>query len=167
MPHTRPVRATDADAIASIYDHYVAHTVVTFELDPVAVDTMRSRIDEIAALALPWHVVEDDGAVLGYAYATRWRARPAYRHSVETTVYLHPDATGRGLGRLLYGDLLNTLQRDGYHTAIGGIALPNAASVALHEALGFAPAGEFREVGRKFGRWIDVGFWQRMLQDAP
>jgi L-amino acid N-acyltransferase YncA len=166
MPHVRPVHAVDADAIASIYDHYVAHTVVTFELDPVTADTMRSRIDEIAALALPWHVVEDDGAVLGYAYATRWRARPAYRHSVETTVYLHPDATGRGLGRLLYGDLLDALRRDGYHTAIGGIALPNAASVALHEALGFVPVGEFREVGRKFGRWIDVGFWQRMLQDA-
>ena len=109
-------------------------------------------------------MAEQGGLVVGYAYATRWRARAAYRESVESSVYLAPEATGRGLGRALYDVLLPELRGSGLHAVIGGITLPNAASVALHEALGFTHVGTFREVGYKFGRRIDVGYWQKQLR---
>lgn len=160
----RGAAAGDADAIAAIYNHYIAHTVVTFEVDPVDASTIQARIDDVHAQALPWLVVEDAGRIAGYAYATRWRTRAAYRRSVECSVYLAPDATGRGLGKRLYAGLLERLDALHVHAAIGGAALPNPASVALHEALGFAQVAHFREVGFKFERWIDVGYWQRLLR---
>ena len=107
-----------------------------------------------------------DGAVAGYAYAGRWRTREGYRHSVETSIYLSPDATGRGLGATLYARLLERLRALDVHAVIGGIALPNPASEALHERLGFEQVARFREVGRKFGEWIDVAYWQLRLADA-
>lgn len=163
----RPAHADDAAVIAALYNRYVADTVVTFELEPVPVDDMRSRIGAVAGAGLPWLVAgtQADG-LIGYAYAAPWRARAAYRHSVESSVYLAPGATGRGQGRALYLALLDALRGCDVHAVIGGVALPNAASVRLHEGLGFEPVAHFREVGRKFGRWIDVGYWQKRLASA-
>ena len=161
-PVIRRVRADDAAAIAAIYNHHVLNTIVTFEETPVDEAAMRVRIAGIDA-SHAWFVAELDGRIGGYAYASAWRARSAYRPSVETTVYVAQDALGHGLGTLLYHALLAELGKRGFHCAMGGIALPNAASVALHERMGFAKVAHIREVGWKLGRWIDVGYWQRML----
>jgi L-amino acid N-acyltransferase YncA len=162
----RDADADDAPGICALYNHYVAHTVVTFELDPVAHGDMRARIEGVRAQGLPWLVAEDGDGITGYAYAAPWRTRAAYRHSVESSVYLAPHATGLGLGRTLYTALIDALRQRDVHAVIGGAALPNAASVALHESLGFVHVGTFREVGHKFGRWIDVGYWQRRMRDG-
>jgi phosphinothricin acetyltransferase len=159
----RIARPGDADAIAAIYNHYVAGSVATFELDGVSAVVMAGRMAEVASHGLPWLVLEENAVVLGYAYAGRWRTREGYRHSVETSIYLAPAATGRGLGGMLYRQLLDLLPACGVHAVIGGIALPNPSSEALHERMGFEPAARFREVGRKFGQWIDVAYWQRCL----
>jgi phosphinothricin acetyltransferase len=157
----RTVESSDAEAIAAIYNHYVMHTVVTFEEDPVTGLEMARRIEEVLAASLPWIVAEDsDRVVIGYAYATRWKARAAYRHSVETTVYLADNRGRQGLGTQLYTELFRRLKQCGIHAAIGGIALPNAASVALHEKFGMRKVAHFDEVGFKFGKWVDVGYWE-------
>lgn len=161
----RAARSRDAAAIAAIYNLYVRETIVTFEEKPVSVGEMRVRIRMIGALGLPWIVAETAGAVVGYAYANKWKERAAYRHSVETTVYLRADATGRGFGRALYTQLIAELRAKGLHAIIGGIALPNAASVGLHESLGFRKVAHFEQVGRKFDRWIDVGYWQLTMPE--
>lgn len=161
----REAGTADGEAIAALYNPYIVDGVATFETVAVDGAEIARRIDGVAAAGLPWLVAESgDGRLLGYAYATPWRARAAYRHSVESTVYLAPDTTGRGLGRRLYGALLEALATRPVRAVIGGIALPNDASVALHEALGFEPVARFREVGLKHGRWIDVGYWQRLLR---
>ena len=159
----RAASAEDAPAIANIYNHYVLQTIVTFEEDAVAASEMVRRIEEVHAASLPWLVAERAGATVGYAYANKWRTRAAYRFSTEVTVYLAPDQSGRGLGSLLYTHLLAALQARGIHAAMGGIALPNDASVALHEKCGFTKVAHFGQVGFKFNRWIDVGYWQRIL----
>lgn len=158
----RAATADDAAAIVAIYNHYIATTTISFEERPVAPDEMAGRIRDVTA-RLPWLVFEDDGAVLGYAYATAWRVRSAYRFSAETSVYLAPGQGGRGIGTALYKALLARLREQGVHMAIGGIAQPNPASVALHESLGFEKVAHFKEVGRKFERWIDVGYWELRL----
>ena len=138
-------------------------TIVTFEEDPIDSADMAARLAEVTAAALPWIVLEQEGEVLGYAYAAKWKRRPGYRFSVESTVYLAPSATGKGLGGKLYQRLVSMLCEGPAHLVIGGIALPNPASVALHERLGFEKVAHFKEVGFKFDRWIDVGYWQRTL----
>jgi phosphinothricin acetyltransferase len=158
----RPATGADAAQICEIYNHYIVHTAVTFEEEPVGVNEMALRISETVP-HLPWLVWEGGGRVLGYCYANKWKGRCAYRYSVEATVYLRPDVSGRGLGTKLYSALLDELRQRKLHAVIGGIALPNEASVRLHEKLGFAKVAEFREVGNKFGRWIDVGYWQLIL----
>jgi L-amino acid N-acyltransferase YncA len=158
----RPATASDAAAIAAIYNHYVASTTISFEEQEVPVAEMAQRIAEVSA-KLAWLVFEQDGAVLGYAYATPWRARSAYRFSVESTVYVAPGQGGKGIGSALYGSLIGMLRERGLQVMIGGIAQPNAASVALHERLGFEKVAHFRRVGRKFGQWIDVGYWELQL----
>ena len=149
--------------MAGIYNHYIRETVVTFETDPVTADDMTLRIREAQSDALPWLIAEVDGHVAGYAYASKWKGRCAYRYSVESTVYLDPKYTGRGLGSLLYVALIDAIRELKMHAVIGGISLPNEASVALHEKLGFRKVGTFGEVGHKFDRWIDVGYWQLIL----
>ena len=124
---------------------------------------MLERIEAVLAARLPWYVVAAGGKPVGYAYASPWKARPAYRWSAEVTVYLDPTCAGRGLGKRLYGELLAALKSQGMHAAIGGIALPNEPSVGLHEKCGFRKVAHFAEVGFKFGRWIDVGYWERLL----
>ncbi len=159
----RPATAADAEVVARIYNHYVAHTIVTFEEAPVAPSEMARRMDEVLAVSLPWLVAEHGGQVVGYAYATKWRPRFAYRFSAEVTVYLDPDQTGRGVGSLLYTALVEELRARQFHAIIGGIALPNDASVALHERLGFRKVAHFEQTGFKFDRWIDVGYWELIL----
>ena len=159
----RPAAASDADAMAHIYNHYITNTIVTFEEDPIGAVDMAARLVDVTAAALPWIVLEQEGEVWGYAYASKWKDRYGYRFSVESTVYLAPSATGKGLGKQLYGRLVSILNEGPAHVVIGGIALPNAASVALHERLGFEKVAHFKAVGFKFDRWIDVGYWQRTL----
>ena len=159
----RAVTPADAGAVAAIYNHYVLQTVVTFEEEPVTSDEMSRRIDEVRAGSLPWFVAERAGAIAGYAYASRWRARSAYRFSSEVTVYLAPEQGRRGIGSALYAELLSALRGSGQHAAIGGIALPNDASVALHEKFGFKKVAHFEQTGFKFNRWIDVGYWELIL----
>ena len=154
----------DAQAIASIYNHYVENTCVTFEIEPVPATEIARRIDECASHNLPWLVAEEDGQVLGYCYATKWKGRCAYKYSVEATVYLAQDATAKGWGSQLYRALLAQLKTRGIHAVICGIALPNAASVALHEKFGMEKVAHFKEVGRKFEQWVDVGYWQCLLK---
>lgn len=156
----RPVAPGDAAALARIYNYYVAESIVTFEEAQVPTDDMQRRIAETAAAALPWLVAEQGGEVRGYAYASGWKRRPGYRFSVEVTVYLDRSCARRGIGSRLYAHLLPVLHSAGFHLAIGGIALPNDGSVRLHEKFGFVKVAHFKEVGRKFDRWIDVGYWQ-------
>lgn len=158
----RDANPADAPAIAAIYNHYVGTTPISMETDPVAEDEMARRIAEVQGSALPWLVLLDEGRVLGYAYASKWRTRPGYRHAVESSVYIADGQRGRGLGLALYRALLARLAGR-FHAVIGGIALPNAASIALHERLGFRQVACFPEVGHKFGAWVDVGYWQLTL----
>jgi L-amino acid N-acyltransferase YncA len=155
----RPVGPDDASRICAIYNHYVQHTPITFEEVPVTVSEMESRIERTTE-ALPWLVCEEEGKLIGYGYAGKWRERAAYRFTVEVTVYLAPSAVGKGRGSALLGALLAALRTREVHSVIGGIALPNPASVALFEKFGFRKVADFKEAGFKFGRWIDVGNWQ-------
>lgn len=161
----RAATSADAAAIAAIYNHYIATTTISFEEHPVGADEMAARIATVAA-RLPWLVCEQDGMVAGYAYATPWRVRSAYRLSVESSVYVSPGHPRQGIGSRLYRALLEELRVRGLHMVIGGIAQPNPASVALHEAMGFRKVAHFSEVGMKFGRWIDVGYWELKLGPA-
>jgi L-amino acid N-acyltransferase YncA len=158
----RPVTQDDATAIAAIYNHYIVHTTISFEEEELAPEQMAARIADYGA-RLPWLVYEEDGEVLGYAYATPWRVRPAYRYSVESSVYTKHGCARRGIGAQLYGALIAQLRARELQVVIGGIAQPNEASVALHERLGFEKVAHFKRVGRKFGRWIDVGYWELQL----
>ncbi|MEK6806146.1 MAG: arsinothricin resistance N-acetyltransferase ArsN1 family B [Pseudomonadota bacterium] len=156
----RPAVASDAAALAALYNPYIEKTVITFEEQPITPVEMAQRVEEVRAASLPWLVVEAGGPIAGYAYASKWKGRCAYRYSVESTVYLDAQQTGKGLGTQLYRALLDELLRQKIHAVIGGIALPNEASVKLHERLGFKKVAHFPEVGFKFGRWVDVGYWQ-------
>lgn len=156
----RDATADDAATIAGIYNHYVETTVISFEEQPVTPQAMRERIIDLQRDGLPWLVAVINGKVAAYAYASKWRVRAAYRFSVESTVYVDQNTLGQGLGTVLYGALLARLRTAGVHLVVGGIALPNDASVALHEKMGFKKVAHFSEVGLKFGRWIDVGYWE-------
>lgn len=159
----RQATSADAAAIASIYNHYVLNTSVTFEEQAVATEQMAERIGQVKADGLPWLALEQNGELLGYAYATKWRARSAYRFSVESTVYVKDGVTAKGLGSQLYQQLLAELKALGLHLVIGGITLPNEKSVALHEKFGFEKCGHLQQVGFKFEQWRDVGYWQKLL----
>ncbi|MEY4608089.1 MAG: hypothetical protein RL625_306 [Gemmatimonadota bacterium] len=162
----RDATLADADAIAALYASFVRDTAVTLEETPPDAAEMGRRLAEVEAQGLPWLVAED-GAMVGYAYATPWRARRGYRKSVEITVYVAPTHHRRGVGRSLYTALFARLDAAGYHAALAGITLPNPASVALHEAMGMIQVAHFRETGCKFGRWFDVGYWERHLPGPP
>jgi len=166
MTDIRPASNLDAARICAIYNHYVATTTISFEEAPVPEADMVARIADVTNGGLPWLVLEVDGEVAGYAYATKWRARPTYRHAVESTVYLDAALAGRGHGQRIYARLLDELRSRGLHTVIGGIAQPNERSVALHERLGFRKVAHFAEVGLKFGSRLDVGYWQLLLGPA-
>lgn len=164
--------------MAVIYNAYVRDSIATFELVPVDADEMGRRLDRVLKRGLPWLVAEDgeiaadagaESAVLGYAYAAPFRDRVAYDHTLETTVYVHSDARRSGIGTRLYEELFGALevltpadsQHAPVHALVGVLALPNESSVALHERLGMTKVAHLPAVGRKYDRWIDVGFWQR------
>jgi len=161
-PRLRRVEPDDATMISEIYNHYIVDSIISFEETPVSPDEMRKRILAIG-LDHPWWVSEEAGQVTGYAYANRWKERSAYRFALESTVYLHPQACGRGLGSKLYERVIESAREDGFRCLFGGIALPNPASVALHEKLGFRKVAHLQQVGFKLDRWIDVGYWQLLL----
>jgi phosphinothricin acetyltransferase len=159
----RSAKPEDAAAIAEIYNHYILNSVISFEEETVSGREMRGRMADVRKM-YPWLVYEENGAIAGYAYATPWKNRSAYRHAAETTIYVDKAKLGQGIGTRLYEPLLQTLRdRGDLHVVMAGIALPNDGSVAIHEKLGFVKVGHYREIGRKFGRWIDVGYWQLML----
>lgn len=160
----RTVVPEDAAEIREIYNHYILHSTVTFEETPVSLEGIAKRIKSLS-LGLPWVVCENGGEILGYAYAARWKSRSAYLRSVESTVYLRQGESNKGIGSRLYAALIKRLTTQGFHAVIGGIALPNQASIALHEKLGFEKVAHFKEVGFKFNRWIDVGYWQLIIDN--
>ena len=160
----RTATLDDAAAVAAIYAPVVQHTATSFEIDPPDAAEMRARIAKTLT-ALPWLVAEDAaGTVCGYAYAGKHKERAAYQWSVDTSVYIREDMRGQGVGRALYGRLLPLLADLGYCQAFAGVALPNAGSVGLHEAMGFTPIGIYRNVGYKMGALRDVGWWQKALR---
>lgn len=154
----------DAGAIADIYAHYVRNTTATFEIDPPDVDEIIRRRADIIGRGLPHVVAEVEGAVLGYAYAVPYHPRPAYRFTVEDSIYIHPAHAGRGLGRLLLAAVIEACEQAGYRQMVAVIGgSDNAASIGLHGSFGFVPAGLLRSVGFKFGRWLDSVLMQRGL----
>lgn len=160
----RAAREADLAALTSIYNHYVEHTHVTFDLEPFTVEQRRAWFAHYADTGPHRLLVAADGEhVLGYATSSRFRDKAAYDTSVETTVYCASGGTGRGVGRALYAALFAALESEDVHRAYAGIALPNDASLALHRAFGFSAVGTFREVGRKFDRWWDVTWLERPL----
>jgi phosphinothricin acetyltransferase len=158
----RPVRDGDFTTLAAITNHYIATTAIHFGYDPVAAEDL-AELCRHHGNRFPWFAVEVDGAVVGYAKAGTWRDRAAYAWTTEVGLYLEPGARGRGLGTALYGELLAELARRGFRSAIGGVTLPNDASVALHRRLGFASVGVVHDAGYKHGRWHPVEFFQKRL----
>ena len=159
----RVAKPSDAAAITAIYEPIVSGTIISFELEPPSIDVMGERIATTLEI-FPWLESEDAaGQVDGYVYASRHRERPAYQWSVDVTAYVRGDSQRRGIGRALYRALFEELAALGYCQAFAGIALPNMASIALHEAVGFLHIGTYRKVGFKRGAWHDVGWWQREL----
>jgi phosphinothricin acetyltransferase len=165
-PPIRIARAGDAREIQAIYAPYVRDTAISFERDPPSVEEMARRIERVLALC-PWLVWEEGGRVVGYAYAGPHKERHAYQWSVDVSAYVDREFHGRGIGGALYRELLSILRGQGFFNAYGGITLPNAASVALHESAGFAPLCVYRGVGFKLGRWHDVGWWELRLAELP
>ena len=161
----RSVSNQDASSISKIYNYYISETIATFETNAVSSENMLERIHKVNSDDLPWLVAEDEsGRLIGYAYASKWRERFAYRFSVEITVYLSTDVSRKGIGTALYKALFSELKLKNIHTVIGGITLPNEASVGLHEKFGMVQVAHFKEVGFKFDQWLDVGYWQGMIE---
>jgi L-amino acid N-acyltransferase YncA len=162
-PLIRAAVSDDAAQIAALYNHFVDTTAISFECEPLTPGQMAERLEKIQRRNTCF-VDDEGGSIRGFAYAGPWHERAAYSATVETTVYVSAEHLGRGIGSALYRVLLDDLRGRDVHTAIGVIALPNPRSVALHERFGFVKVGELSAVGRKFDRWIDVGFWQLMLE---
>lgn len=154
----RKADAADADGIAEIYNYYIENSHATFETASIDGGEMKRRIEETLSAGYPFIVCLIDGNIVGYTYSRRYRPRDAYRHSVEISVYVRPGFEGRSIGKRLYAELLPELSE--FHAVIAGISLPNEASIKLHERSGFQKVAHFKEVGYKFGRWIDVAYWQ-------
>jgi L-amino acid N-acyltransferase YncA len=161
----RDATESDAAACAAIYAPYVQHTVITFETEPPSVDEMAGRMAS-AARTHAWLVLEEGGRVVGYAYGSPFKSRAAYRWSCEVSVYLETGLRRSGAGRALYEVLLERLSQRGFRIAVAGMTLPNDASVGLHEAMGFEPAGVNRKIGWKNDGWHDVAWVQRALDDG-
>jgi L-amino acid N-acyltransferase YncA len=165
-PILRVAREADAESLLGIYSPLVHETPISFELAPPSLEEYRGRIETVLETT-PWLVCEEEGAILGYAYASKFRPRPAYQWTVETTVYVDSSHYQRSVGRALYETLFGCLRLQGYRSAIAIIALPNPASVALHEKVGFARVGVLHDVGFKLDRWHDIGLWELALQLLP
>ncbi len=168
MPLIRPSRDEDVAAITRIYAHHVLHGTGTFETTPPTEADMAQRRGDVLGKSLPWLVLEDDdGQVIGYAYGNWFKPRPAYRFSVEDSIYLAPDAAGRGLGRLLLAELVAVLERSGIRKVMAVIGdSDNAGSIGVHRALGFEHIGTVKACGWKFGRWLDIVLMERAIGEA-
>ena len=167
MPRIRPSRDEDLPAISAIYGHHVLHATGTFETVPPTEAEMAARRADVLAKGLPYLVVEDEGQVLGFAYCQWFKPRPAYRFSAEDSIYLHPDARGRGLGRQLLAALIEQAQQVGLRKLIAVIGdSANAASIGVHRSQGFEPAGVIRSCGWKFDRWLDIVLMEKTLGDG-
>jgi phosphinothricin acetyltransferase len=157
----RPATSNDAKAIAVIYNYYILNTQITFEESRVDEQAISIRI--LAEPKLPWLVFEESNQVIGYCYATPWKSRSAYRYTLECSVYVMDSHQNKGIGKKLYLALIQNLKNKGFHSVLAGISLPNKVSVSFHEKLGFKKVGQLEQVGFKFKEWIDVGYWQYVL----
>ncbi len=159
----RTVKLADAAEIVAIYNHYIINTTITFETDPLTAQQMSARI-ELLSSHYPYFVYEEDGKVVGYCYAHGWKEKAAYNQTVETTIYLSPTATRKGIGKKMLVHLIQECKRRNYHSLIACITQGNEASFVLHSHLGFQQASLFKEVGRKFNQWLDVVDYQLILK---
>ena len=164
MPDVRSAAVADLPALTAIYNHYVEHTPITFDLVPLQPEQRRPWFDDHGGGRHRLLVAEEHGAIVGYASTSRWRPKPAYDTTVESSVYVRHDLVGRGIGRALYSALFEAIAAEDVHAVVAGVALPNKASVALHERFGFRQIGVFREVGLKFDRFWDVAWFQRRVR---
>jgi phosphinothricin acetyltransferase len=162
----RPVSPRDAASICGIYNYYIENTVITFEEEPVSVESMEARIKTVAA-KYPWLVYEEAGEILGYAFIHAWHERSAYRFTAEDSIYLKHGKQGQGIGKTLFARLLEEVRKRDIRVLMSVITVPNQASTVLHERFGFKQAGCFSGVGFKFGRRLDVGYWELMLDEKP
>ena len=158
----RAVNIKDAKQLVEIYNHYVLNSIITFDEIPSTITDFIEKIKSIYK-KFPFLVYEEDNEILGYAYANVWRFKPAYKHTAEITVYVKHNVHGKQIGTQLYAELLKQLKQQNFHVVIGGLTLPNEASVKLHEKFGFQQVAHFKQVGFKFNTWLDVGFWQLLL----
>jgi len=157
----------DIPAITGIYAHSVLHSAATFEVEPPSLEEMARRYHDLQRAGFPYLVAERDNAVIGYAYTSLYRSRPAYRHTIEDSIYVHPDHLGQGLGKALLGNLIQTCQQREWRQMIAVIGdSGNLASIRLHQRFGFRHAGVLQGVGFKFGRWVDTVLMQRELRNS-
>lgn len=158
----RIVTIDDASAITSIYNEYIKNSTATFEIKTISTEEMQQRITEISS-EFPYLVDERDGKIAGYCYAHKWKERAAYRHTIETSIYLSKQYQGKGIGTELMNALIKSCRVQGYHTAIACITAENKESCAFHERLGFKKVSHFKEVGMKFGQWLDIVDYELIL----
>jgi phosphinothricin acetyltransferase len=163
-PIIRFAKREDTRGIAEIYNYYVLNTEISFEEAAVSEEDMRKRIEE-KIKKFPWFVYEENTEILGYAYLGNWKERSAYRHTVEDTIYIKVSERGKGIGKMLFKRLMEeVIKNKEIHVVIGVIALPNEKSVQIHESNGFKKAAHFEEVGFKNNKWIDVGYWEKIIE---
>ena len=164
--HIRDATPDDLPALTDIYNHYIVHTAITFDLHTFTADERLAWFDEHKPAGRHRLLVatESGGRCVGCASTSRWRPKPAYETTVESSVYCHPDILGKGCGTALYAALFRAIEREDIHTIVAGVCLPNPASLALHERFGFLPVGVFHAVGRKFDRYWDVAWFERPLR---
>lgn len=158
-----PASEADAGQIAGIYNHYITTSHATFELDEISAGEMIDRLRDVRASGYPFLVYKVGSEIIGYAYRHKYRPRPAYRHAIEVSVYVKPGNEGRSIGTALYASLLTEITKADFHAVLAGISLPNDPSIRLHEKFGFQKVAHFHEVGFKFDRWIDVGYWELII----
>jgi L-amino acid N-acyltransferase YncA len=166
FPTVRLIESRDTEDILNIYSHYILNTTVTFETEIPSLTSFNERIKHIVS-TYPWIICEYEDEIVGYAYACKHRERSAYQWSVEVSVYLGPEYTGQGIGKILYSSLINILRFQGFINVYAGIALPNISSVGIHEKFGFEHIALYKNVGYKFRKWIDVGWWWLALSVHP
>jgi len=155
----RDFQLDDIEQLVEIYNYYIDNTVITFDRVSFTTDDFKQKIKSIYN-KYPFIIFEEKNEILGFAYGSSWRAKPSYKHTAESTIYLKNGVSGKGIGTKLYTELLQQLKQQKFHTIIGGLTLPNDTSIKLHEKLGFKKVAHFKEVGRKFDQWHDVAFWQ-------
>ncbi|GAA4235927.1 GNAT family N-acetyltransferase [Postechiella marina] len=159
----RDFNKKDIKQLLDIYNYYVLNSIVTFDIEPLSLSTFTEKVTRINN-DYPFIVFEEDNQVLGYAYGSKWRPKPAYKQTVESTVYVKNGVHGKQIGTKLYQELLRLFKQEDYHVVLGGLTLPNNASVKLHQKFGFEQVAHFKAVGRKFDTWLDVAFWQLKLR---